>query len=275
MVVFPGAKINIGLFVTGRRDDGYHNILTLFYPIGLSDILEAVPLPDASNGTIRLSLSGRAIEGPADTNLVVKAYDLLNERFRLPGVEVFLHKCIPTGAGLGGGSSDGASMLLLMNRMFALNLSGAELFKLALRLGSDCPFFLDPVPSFARGRGEDLVHASVSLRGLRLLLFHPGTGISTSQAYRHVTIAQPPVELEQLEKLPVSSWPAVGGNAFEAYAFEQQPVIREIKEKLYHSGALYASMTGSGSAVYGLFDREPEVTEDISGYRVWSEILAV
>ncbi|TSA31950.1 MAG: 4-(cytidine 5'-diphospho)-2-C-methyl-D-erythritol kinase [Porphyromonadaceae bacterium] len=273
MVVFPGAKINIGLYVTDRRDDGYHNIETLFYPLGFSDILEVIPNRDSQPGIIDLTLSGLKVEGSAETNLVVRAYRLLDAQLGLPGVKAYLHKCIPTGAGLGGGSSDGASMLLLLNKLYDLNLSYCDLFSLALSLGSDCPFFLDPVPSFARSRGEELVQAGVSLRGLHVLLFHPGTGISTAAAYRYATVAKPSVPLEQMNQLSVVGWKGVIQNAFESYAFEQHPVIGYIKEELYRSGALYASMTGSGSAVYGLFDREIDIPAGISKYFTWKEFF--
>ena len=152
MIVFPAAKINLGLYVTDKRIDGYHNIETLFYPIGLTDILELVPAPELGSGNIEISLSGIRVEGNAESNLVVKAYRMVHESVSLPGVRAFLHKCIPTGAGLGGGSSDGASMLKLLNGMFALGMKADELFKLALNLGSDCPFFLESTPSFAKGR---------------------------------------------------------------------------------------------------------------------------
>lgn len=271
MVVFPGAKINLGLYVTGRRNDGYHNIETLYYPLGLSDILEVVPDQDGQSGLIDFTLSGLMVEGPADSNLVVRAYRLLHDRLGLPGVKVYLHKCIPTGSGLGGGSSDGASMLMILNKMFDLNLSYCDLFSLALKLGSDCPFFLDPIPSFARGRGDELKQAGVSLRGFYILLFHPGTGISTAAAYKYVLIEKPRVPIEQLEQLQVAGWREVVHNAFEPYAFEQQPVIGNIKEELYRSGAIFAGMTGSGSAVYGLFDRETKIPAGISDYFIWKE----
>lgn len=271
MVVFPVAKINVGLYVTDRRDDGYHNIETLFYPIGFSDILEVVPDRGGRPGDIDLSLSGLKVEGSADDNLVVRAYRLLHERLGLPAVRVFLHKCIPAGAGLGGGSSDGASMLLVLNRMFDLGLSECDLLSLALSLGSDCPFFIHPEPSFAKGRGEELVPADLTLKGFIILLLHPGKGISTGAAYRQVTVAKPGIPIEQLERLPVTGWREVVFNAFEPYAFQQQPLIGHIKEELYRAGAVYAGMTGSGSAVFGFFDRETDVPVGISQYLIWKE----
>lgn len=271
MVVFPGAKINIGLYVTGSRDDGYHNIETLFYPIGFSDILEVIALPERRQGHIDLTLSGLQVEGPAEANLVVRAYRLLHEQVGLPGVQAYLHKCIPTGAGLGGGSSDAASMLVVLNRMFDLNLTSGDLMTLALRLGSDCPFFIEPKPSFAYGRGEELVPAAVSLQGKHILLFHPGTGISTAAAYRFVPVAIPEFPVKHMEQLPVNEWKRLVFNTFETYAFEQLPLLAWIKEELYRSGALYAGMTGSGSAVYGIFECETTIPAGISDYFIWKE----
>ena len=271
MVVFPGAKINIGLYVTGMRNDGYHNIETFYYRIGLSDVLEVVTNQYGQPGCIDLSLSGIQVEGPADNNLVIRAYRLLHERLGLPGVKAYLHKCIPTEAGLGGGSSDGASMLLMLNEIFELNLSYCDLSGLALKLGSDCPFFLDPVPSFAHGRGEELMQAGLSLRGLHIMLFHPGTGINTAAAYANATISKRRTPLDQIMRLPVVGWKKAVQNVFESYAFDQQPVIEYIKEELYRSGAIYASMSGSGSAVYGLFERENEIPEGLAGYFIWKE----
>jgi 4-diphosphocytidyl-2-C-methyl-D-erythritol kinase len=273
MVVFPIAKLNIGLYVTDRREDGYHNIETLFYPIGLSDILEVVPDPGSLPGSLDLSLSGLRIEGNSGTNLVAKAYRLLDKQVGLPGVKAFLHKCIPTGAGLGGGSSDGTSMLLLLNRIFDLNLSECDLTGLALQLGSDCPYFIYPEPSFAKGRGEEICSANITLRGYYLLLFHPGTGISTAAAYQHVAFGKPGIGIEILEKVKVEGWRDIAFNAFEPYAFMQQPVIKYIKDALYRCGAVYASMTGSGSAVFGLFDRDVAVPPGISDYLIWKERL--
>lgn len=273
MIVFPGAKINLGLYVTERRDDGFHNIETLFYPIGFSDILEVVPDRSSASGSIELNVSGISVEGSGDNNLVVKAYRLLHGQTGLPAVKAYLHKCIPTGAGLGGGSSDGSAMLMLLNGLFDLNLSYCDLFGLALRLGSDCPFFLDPVPSFARGRGELLSPAELTLRGFHIMLFHPGPGILTGPAYRHVKTGKPLRPPEWIERSAPGGWRDAVYNVFESYAIEQLPVIKVIKDELYRCGALYASMTGSGSAVYGIFDHEPDIPERISGYFIWKERL--
>ncbi len=273
MVEFPAAKINLGLYVTDKRADGYHNIETLFYPIGFSDILEVVPVGGGADGIIDLSLTGIPVDGNPDTNLVVRAYRILNERAKLPGVRAFVHKCIPTGAGLGGGSSDGAAMLKVLDRLFGLGIPNVELSQMALELGSDCPFLLECEPSFAKGRGEIISNANISLNGCYLQLFHPGTGISTAAAYRHVPIGRSEVSLEEMVGLPKDRWKGLIQNVFEPYAFEQQPIIQQIKEELYRSGAIYASMTGSGSAVYGLFDRETEVPPALSAWFIWKERL--
>ncbi len=273
MVVFPIAKINIGLYVTRRRDDGYHDIETVFYPIGFSDILEVIPDPQGSYGSIDLSLSGIEVEGNPESNLVVKAYRMLHELKALPAVNAYLHKRIPTGAGLGGGSSDGSSMLLVLNREFRLGYSPEELALLALRLGSDCPFFIHPEASFASGRGERLLPAEVNLRGYQLMLFHPGTGIGTAGAFQRVKIENPMENLREIGNVPVGAWRSFYKNAFEPFAFEQLPVIAEIRKSLYDSGAIYASMTGSGSAVFGIFGLEVQVPAEIAKYLIWQEIL--
>jgi len=273
MIVFPGAKINIGLYVTGIRADGYHNIETLFYPIGLSDILEVLPDPGISPGDVGVTLTGIPVEGTNDNNLVVKAYRMVGEHYPLPGVQVYLHKCIPTGAGLGGGSSDGASMLLALNALFHLQIPKEKLFEMSLRLGSDCPFFLNPVPAIAKGRGEICTPSGLSLSHLYLALFHPKVGISTADAYRHMVVSQAFKEVDKIEQLPFVHWKESVYNAFEPYAFGQHRVIESIKNELYSHGAVFASMTGSGSAVYGLFDQKPEIPAGLKEYLIWEERL--
>ncbi len=273
MLTFPRAKINIGLNITEKRADGYHSIETLFYPIGLSDILEVVADPENMGGTCQVSLSGIKLEGNPGENLVEKAYRLVNERYGLPSVLTFLHKGIPSGAGLGGGSSDGASMLLILNELFSLNQADAELSALALELGSDCPFFLDMQPSMATGRGEILSAFSVELAHQWILLFHPGTGISTAEAYRNIKPALPGVLLKDALNRPLADWRHLISNDFEPYAFNRVPLIRRIRDELYESGACFSSMTGSGSAVFGLFRTMPEIPEDILPYLIWKEMI--
>lgn len=273
MIVFPIAKINLGLYVTGKRSDGYHDIESIFYPIGLSDILEVVARKEDHRGNLTIRFSGIPVDGDPDDNLVVKAFNLIRKSVPILSVDVWLHKVIPTGAGLGGGSSDGSSMLVLLNRMFQLGFDQNNLSEMALELGSDCPFFIDPVPCLANGRGERLQPVKVNLDGLYLYLFHPGKGISTSLAYRNVLISKPDEPLDQMTGKPVNTWKENLSNAFEPYAVQQQPTIGEIVGVLNDSGALYSSLTGSGSAVYSLFDREIQVPEKISSFLIWKERL--
>ncbi len=275
MIVFPKAKINLGLYVTGKRSDGYHDIESVFYPIGLSDILEVMVSKEADPGTLTIRLSGIPIEGQSDDNLVVKAFNLIRKKFPIPGLEVWLHKVIPTGAGLGGGSSDGSYMLVLLNRMFHLGIDPVTLRGMALELGSDCPFFIDPVPCLARGRGEQLQPVAVNLEGFFLYLFHPQKGISTSMAYRNVIIYKPQKTLNQLIAEPIHTWRENLLNAFEPYARQQLPAIEEIVALLYESGALYCSLTGSGSAVYGIFDREIRIPEKIEPLLIWKQKISL
>ncbi|MFH0761835.1 MAG: 4-(cytidine 5'-diphospho)-2-C-methyl-D-erythritol kinase [Bacteroidota bacterium] len=273
MIVFPIAKINLGLYVTNKRSDGYHDIESIFYPIGLSDILEVVSGREDHRGNVTIRLSGIPVDGNPDDNLVVKAFNLIRKRVPVPSVNVWLHKVIPTGAGLGGGSSDGSAMLVLLNRLFQLGLDQKELIEMALELGSDCPFFVNPVPCLAKGRGEQLQPVKVNLDGFYLYLFHPGRGISTSLAYRNVSIGKPVKPLDQLIDKPVNTWKGNIINAFEPYAIQQQSTDCEIIRVLNESGALFSSLTGSGSAVYGLFDREIKVPEKIGPYLIWKQRL--
>jgi len=273
MVVFPIAKINLGLYVTGKRSDGYHDIESIFYPIGLSDILEVVDRKEDHRGNLTIRFSGIPVDGDPDDNLVVKAFNLIRKSVPIPSVTVWLHKVIPTGAGLGGGSSDGSAMLVLLNRMFQLGFDQNRLHEMAMDLGSDCPFFVNPVPCLAKGRGEQLQPVKVNLEGFYLYLFHPGKGISTSLAYRNVLISKPDVPLDQMTGNPVNTWKGNLINAFEPYAIEQQSTIGEILSVINDSGALYSSLTGSGSAVFSLFDREIQVPEKIRSFLIWKQRL--
>ncbi len=257
MLVFPNAKINIGLRILRKRKDGYHDIQTVFYPIPLKDALEAVPSGKKA-GSAELTVTGLPLS--RENNLVLKAYRLLHRLYDLPGIRVHLHKMIPPGAGLGGGSSDAAHMLALLNNMFRLAMESGHLFRHAALLGSDCPFFISNRPSLGSGRGEKLQPLPFSLRGYFLLLLVAPVQINTARAYRE-TRAGPRNEKpatkdrspDKLVCLPPGDWKERIGNDFEPYVFENYPLIRELKDKLYRSGALYASLTGSGSGVYGIF----------------------
>ena len=251
MLCFPNAKINIGLYITGKRADGYHELQSCFYPIPWYDALEVI----ATEHT-RLTTSGLTI--PGNDNLCLQAYHLLRADFDLPSVHIHLHKHIPMGAGLGGGSADGAFMLKLLNDKFALGLDKERLRQYATHLGSDCPFFIDNRPVLASGRGEVLTPLHLSLAGWYIAVVYPQIHIDTATAYRQVTPQPAPLDLQQiLETAPVAEWRSLIKNDFEKSA--PQPV-HALKQQLYEAGASYAAMSGSGSAVYGLFEENPSFT---------------
>lgn len=252
MITFPNAKINLGLNITEKRPDGYHNLETIFYPIPLEDALEACPRKEGP-GSYSLSQSGLSIEGDAENNLVVKAYKLLDETYHLPPVDIYLHKHIPSGAGLGGGSADAAFMLKLLNRMYRLNLTDDQLEAYAARLGADCAFFVRNQPTYAEGIGNIFSPVELSLAGWQLLLVKPNIFVSTRDAFARIRPRHPERNLRDLINQPVESWKDSIINDFEESVFPQFPAIGDIKTELYHLGAVYASMSGSGSSVYGLF----------------------
>lgn len=261
MLDFPPAKINLGLRVVRRREDGYHDLLTVFYPIPLNDVLEILPSAEFSFQTF-----GLAIPGDPYDNLVVKSWKLLKEMRDIPPVSIYLMKNIPMGAGLGGGSSDAAFALRMLNQLFELNLSEEEMLALALQLGSDCPFFLHPRPCAASGRGEILQPLDFSLKDVYLVLVKPDIHISTREAYKHVKPCENPHPAEIL-KQPPETWKEALVNDFEAWALQAYPELHQIKQSLYDSGAFYASITGSGSAFYGLFHHAPVIAEGLKAYR--------
>ncbi|MDR0814519.1 MAG: 4-(cytidine 5'-diphospho)-2-C-methyl-D-erythritol kinase [Bacteroidales bacterium] len=257
MVVYPNAKINIGLRVVARRSDGFHDIETVFYPIPLSDRLE-IELSDAGAG-LDFECSGSWLENERPgANLCCKAYDLLNEACGLPPMKIRLHKQIPVGAGLGGGSSDAAFTLLALNRLCGLSLSDDELSRFAARLGSDCAFFIRSVPALGTGKGDVLQEIPLSLDGYSLLLVKPPVSVSTAEAYSLVQPLVRNIRLTELLQLPVTEWKYHITNDFEKSVFKKYPEIERIKNKLYDLGAIYAIMSGSGSSVYGIFERLPE-----------------
>lgn len=253
MICFPNAKINLGLEVIRKREDNFHDLETIFYPCMLSDILEM-----KESDKVKLTLSGIDIIDDPNNNLVLKAYQLLKGIFGLPPVEFYLHKKIPTGAGLGGGSSDAAFAMKGLNELFQLNIEKEKMITLASNLGSDCAFFIHNYPVFAEGKGDVFSDIDLSLSGLYLVLVKPTVAVSTVAAYRGVIPAMPDSHLIDSVKRPVKEWQYSIKNRFEESVFSVFPIIGHIKEKLYNNGALYASMSGSGSSVYGLFDRKPE-----------------
>lgn len=252
MLVFPNAKINLGLNITEKRPDGYHNLETVFYPIPVEDALE-VNVLNGGNEKFRLHQAGLEIAGEAENNLVVKAYKLLDEKFGLPPVDIHLFKHIPSGAGLGGGSADAAFMLKLLNERFDLGLSDGELEEYAARLGADCAFFINNRPTYAEGIGNIFSPVSLSLNGYQIWLVKPDVFVSTRDAFSQIKPHRPAMSLKEIVKLPVEEWKGCMTNDFEESVFPQFPAIGEIKEEMYRRGAVYASMSGSGSSVYGLF----------------------
>ena len=251
MITFPNAKINLGLNIVERRADGYHNIETVFYPVPLTDVLEIVPAAVTS-----LSCYGNAVDCPAEKNLVMKAYRLLQQRFDLPPVEMHLYKHIPDGAGLGGGSSDAAHALIMLNRMFNLQQTDSALAAMAATLGADCAFFIYNRPMMATGIGDVLAPVEVSLRGKTLLLVKPPVGVDTRTAYSRVTPQAPATDILDTLALPVGAWDGLLVNDFEASVFAALPQLWVIKARLMDAGAQYAAMSGSGSTVFGIFDSD-------------------
>ncbi len=256
MVVFPNAKINIGLNILSKREDGYHNLQTIFAPIALKDALEAVETKQGGGG-IQFASSGLYVPGAVDGNLCVKAYQLLKRDFpALPAVKMHLHKSIPMGAGLGGGSADAAFALQLINQKFSLHLSSEQLIKYASQLGSDCAFFIINKPCYATGRGEILEPIELNLSAYAILLLNPGIHISTSLAFSNIKIGEHPQDLRELVAKDIHTWKHNIVNDFEETVFAAYPEIALIKTNLYDHGALYASMSGSGSSIYGIFPKE-------------------
>jgi len=258
MLVFPNCKINLGLRILEKRSDGYHNLETIFYPLPINDILEIIEYRDASpSKSIPFTTSGLKIQGELSHNLCLKAYGLLKIDFpQLPHIKMHLHKTIPAGSGLGAGSADAAFTLKLLNEKFDLGLKNDQLISYAVQLGSDCPFFLLNKPCYATGRGEILEPIDIDLSPYKLLVIYPGIHINTGQAFLQVNIAKTERSVKKIIREPIETWKVNLINDFDQPAFKQYPVIAEIKEKLYAAGALYASMSGSGSTVYGIFPKE-------------------
>jgi len=252
MLTYPNAKINLGLNVVERREDGYHNIETIFYPIGLSDILDVEPSDTCTDYSF--SSSGIELGGDPEDNLIVRAYRLLRSEYQFSPVDISLIKQIPFGAGLGGGSSDAAFMLKTLNSMFELKITPKKLEKYAAMLGADCPVFIKNKPVFATGIGNVFTPIKLSLKGKYLLLVKPDIHVSTPEAYSGVVPETPKTSLIELIKQPMNEWKDLIVNDFESSVFARYPEIKKIKNDLYEMGAVYASMSGSGSSVYGIFD---------------------
>jgi 4-diphosphocytidyl-2-C-methyl-D-erythritol kinase len=255
MIVFPNAKINIGLNITERRPDGYHNLETVFYPIMIKDALEVIESRELS-----FESSGITIPGSADGNLCLKAYHLLCQDFDLPPVSIHLHKNIPIGAGLGGGSADAAFFISLINQMFGLALANGTMMDYARQLGADCAFFIENKPTFAHDKGDRFEKTDIDLSAYHLVLVMPPVHVSTAEAYGGIKPAPAKESLKDLIALPVNEWRHHINNDFEHHIFQNHPVIADVKLALYNAGALYASMSGSGASVFGIFPSQPDLS---------------
>ena len=261
MIVFPNCKINLGLNILNKRSDGYHNLETIFYPIALKDSLEIIEnRQTVKSPTFPFTTSGIPISGKPSSNLCVKAYRLLKQDFPdIPGVKIHLHKIIPSGAGLGGGSADAAFSLKVMNELFGLHLTNDQLIHYAAKLGSDCPFFIINKPCFAQGRGEILEEIQLDLTHFKFVIVNPLIHIDTGRAFLNMIPSKPKKTIKEIIAGPMESWKDELKNDFEKIIFPQHQEIMEIKESLYSHGAIYASMSGSGSTIFGIFPKEQQL----------------
>ena len=254
MIQYPHCKINLGLSIVAKRADGFHELETVFYPVALKDMLEITPAK--TNDATSFSNSGLAIPGDSSNNLCLKAYHLLKVDFpSLPEIQMHLHKIIPMGAGLGGGSSDGTAALKILNSLFKIGLSEEQLLVYAEKLGSDCPYFLYDTPCHATGKGEQLTHIVCNLSNYSIVLLHPGIHIATPWAFQQITPCKKDKLIATIIQQPISTWRQELINDFEAPVIKSHPIIGALKNDLYHQGAVYASMSGSGSSLFGIFEK--------------------
>ncbi|MFM7858375.1 MAG: 4-(cytidine 5'-diphospho)-2-C-methyl-D-erythritol kinase [Flammeovirgaceae bacterium] len=268
MVSFPPCKINLGLHVLAKRTDGYHDIETCFFPVPWTDVLEIIPSTE-----FQFSSTGIVIPGKEQENLCIRAYKLLQDAHALPPVKIHLHKIIPMGAGLGGGSADGAHTLRLLDSIFELKLSTGRLCEYAAQLGSDCSFFIGDEPMLGTGRGEILTPIKVNLCGYQLVLVKPNVHVSTKDAYAGLTPKAPAEQIRKILNRPVSDWKHALANDFEPSVFRKFPEIEKIKNRLYELGAVYACMSGSGATVFALFEKPISLHHEFAGCDYWQGFL--
>lgn len=265
MIDFSSCKINIGLEIVSKRDDGYHDIESIFYPISINDIIEIIP----NDNGFELSQSGFIVEGKVESNLIYKAWKLLNDRFNFGGIKVHLHKQIPMGAGLGGGSANAVKVLQMINKEFNLELNDNDLIPFASKIGSDCPFFINNKPAYAFNTGTDLLPSNLDLSGYYLLIIKPQISISTQEAYSGITPHKSEIDLKNIENIALSDWKNNLINRFEKHLFIKYPELQNIKNQFYEMGAVYSSMSGSGSAIYGIFSKEVELLNFPESCFIW------
>ena len=268
MIIYSNAKINIGLHILSKRADGFHNLATLMVPVPFYDLMEFQFTGDR-HPSLHLTQTGMEVTGDEKQHLCHRAWELFRQQVPVPGLKMHIHKQIPVGAGLGGGSSNAAKTLLALNRLTGETLSAESLHQMAASLGSDCPVFLHPKPMLARGRGEQLQQRSIDMRSWYLVLLHPGFGISTAEAYRHVKPDNSRPALESLLDAPWDRWRETVENDFEASLFPVYPRLAEIKSALYEAGATYAAMSGSGASMYGIFHEKPGLPDELASLRLW------
>ena len=269
MVSFPNAKINLGLTVLRKRDDGFHDLESVFYPVGWTDVLEMLP-----SQTLQFRQSGLPIPGEVAENACLKAWQLLKADFDIPAVTLHLHKAIPIGAGLGGGSADAAFALKMLNELFTMGLSTDKMQHYARQLGSDCAFFIENQPKRCLEKGDVFENTAVNLNGKWIALVYPNLHISTAEAYRQVKPAIPEKKAEDILALPLAAWKDLLKNDFENSVFPVYPVLPETKKKLYEAGAVYVAMSGSGSTLFGIFETEPDIKPLFPAqYQIWQGIL--
>jgi 4-diphosphocytidyl-2-C-methyl-D-erythritol kinase len=265
MIVFPNCKINIGLHILRKRLDNFHDLETIFYPVELQDALEIIQNDQSAKNDFQIT--GLPIDSKIEDNICLKAYNLLKSDFpSLPAVKFHLHKVIPSGAGLGGGSADGAFTLLTINQKFNLGLSEKELIVYALRLGSDCPFFIKNLPCYATSRGEVMQEVNIDLSPYKIIIINPGIHVNTGWAFTKINPHQRPRSILSIIDYPITEWKNIIANDFEFPVFQDFPEIKKIKDYLYNNGALYASMSGSGSTVYGIFEKNTNLTLPFPNY---------
>ncbi len=259
VIVFSNSKINLGLYILNKRPDGYHDISTVFYPIMWKDIIEIIPDFNHQN-QINITNYGISLNIPIQENIIFKAYQLLLQRFKdLPSLNVYLYKQVPFGAGLGGGSANAAFFLKSCNTLLNLNLSKEELKSIAASLGADCAFFIENTPCLASGKGDILTPIKLHLSSYYIYVIYPNIMISTKEAYQNITPKNKDIDLQKILQLPIEWWKENLNNDFEEGLFKQYPILSEIKQKMYEQGALYASMSGSGSALFGIFKKKPSI----------------
>ncbi len=267
MISFPNAKINLGLHIVEKRPDGFHNLASCFYPVGWHDVLEILPAD-----TLQFQSTGIAIPEDGQDNLCLRAYHLLKEDFDLPSVHIHLHKVIPIGAGLGGGSADAAFTIKSLNELFSLQLAPSAMQNYARQLGSDCAFFIENTPKYCFDKGDQFEEISLDLENKFLVLVYPDIHVSTAEAYAGMVPTAPPMSIQAIFQQEITQWKSLLKNDFEAQIAAKYPIIAQLKNQLYDQGALYASMTGSGSTMFGIFE-SPVTLSFPENYATFSQTL--